>query len=178
MERKAKVTQAAVDTACDELLAAGKNVTVNAVIGVTGGSFSTVGAMVKAWKAEQVASATPVIEMPEAITKAMTKTYDCILMDMQMPVMDGFIATQTLRDQGYTGRIIALSALKSENSKEKCFAAGCNDFYNKPALPDTYHKIIESLHKEPVVSRYQNDPSMRGMIAAFAERLPTRHSTP
>ena len=41
------------------------------MIGVTGGSFSTVGAMVKAWKAEQAASATPVIEMPEAITKAM-----------------------------------------------------------------------------------------------------------
>ncbi|WP_221901620.1 DNA-binding protein [Bathymodiolus platifrons methanotrophic gill symbiont] len=53
MERKSKVTQAAVNAACDQLQADNKNVTVNAVISITGGSFSTVGSMVKAWKEEQ-----------------------------------------------------------------------------------------------------------------------------
>jgi chromosome segregation ATPase len=73
MERKSKVTQESVSSACNALLAAGKNITVNAVIGVTGGSFSTVGTMVKQWKEEQAQQLAPVIEMPESITQAMQK---------------------------------------------------------------------------------------------------------
>ncbi|GJM05899.1 MAG: hypothetical protein DHS20C09_18950 [marine bacterium B5-7] len=71
MERKPKVTQKAVDAACEELQQAGKNVAVNAVIAITGGSFSTVGAMVKAWRAEQQKKTAPAIDMPESITNAM-----------------------------------------------------------------------------------------------------------
>ncbi|PSJ15713.1 hypothetical protein C7H79_17420, partial [Nitrosomonas supralitoralis] len=56
MERKTKVTQDAVNAACDDLIKSGKNVTVNAVIAMTGGSFSTVGVMVKHWKTEQAAN--------------------------------------------------------------------------------------------------------------------------
>ena len=73
MERKGKVTQGAVNAACEELVQAEKNVTVNAVINKTGGSFSTVGAMVKTWKEEQKAQAAPLIEMPESVTQAMRK---------------------------------------------------------------------------------------------------------
>lgn len=73
MERKGKVTQAAVNQACEQLQEAGKNVTVNGVINIAGGSFSTVGAMVKAWKEEQAAQSAPMPEMPEAITKVMHK---------------------------------------------------------------------------------------------------------
>lgn len=73
MERKAKVTQDAVNAACAQLQAANKNATVNAVIAITGGSFSTVGALVKVWKAEQAAQTAPVIAMPETITQAMHK---------------------------------------------------------------------------------------------------------
>ncbi|MCW5597560.1 MAG: DNA-binding protein [Nitrosomonas sp.] len=71
MERKPKVTQQAVDAACEELHQAGKNASVNAVIAITGGSFSTVGAMVKTWRAEQEKKAAPAIDMPESITNAM-----------------------------------------------------------------------------------------------------------
>ncbi len=73
MERKKKVTQAAVNAACDQLQADNKNVTVNAVISITGGSFSTVGAMVKAWKEEQAAHIAPLMQMPESVTNAMHK---------------------------------------------------------------------------------------------------------
>lgn len=78
MERKAKVTQNAVNAACDELVASGKNITVNAVISITGGSFSTVGVMVKNWKAEQAANTASVMEMPEVITTAMQKATSTI----------------------------------------------------------------------------------------------------
>ena len=73
MERKAKVTQDAVTDACDELMESGKNVTVNAITAMTGGSFSTVGAMVKNWKAEQAAKTAPAIEIPETVKTAMQK---------------------------------------------------------------------------------------------------------
>lgn len=73
MDRKPRVTQAIVNTACEELHAAGKNITVNAVITVTGGSFSTVGTMVKTWRAEQEANNAPVLEMPEVVTKVMQR---------------------------------------------------------------------------------------------------------
>ncbi|WP_221898291.1 DNA-binding protein [Bathymodiolus japonicus methanotrophic gill symbiont] len=55
MERKSKVTQAAVNATCNHVQDENKNVTVNAVIGVIGGSFSTVGDMVKLWRDEQAA---------------------------------------------------------------------------------------------------------------------------
>lgn len=73
MERKAKVTQDAVTDACDELMESGKNVTVNAITAMTGGSFSTVGAMVKNWKAEQALKTAPAIEMPERLKPPCTK---------------------------------------------------------------------------------------------------------
>lgn len=73
MERKAKVTQDAVNNACDELMESGKNVTVNAIIAMAGGSFSTVGAMVKNWKAEQAIKTASAIEMPEVVKTAMQK---------------------------------------------------------------------------------------------------------
>ena len=73
MERKGKVIQSAVNAACEELEAAGKAVTVSAVIEVTGGSFSTVGPMVKVWREEQAAQASAVLEMPDAVALAMQK---------------------------------------------------------------------------------------------------------
>ena len=73
MERKGKVTQGAVNTVCEKLQAAGQNVTVNAVIDTIGGSFSTVGPMVKTWREDQVDQASAVLEMPDAVVLAMQK---------------------------------------------------------------------------------------------------------
>ena len=73
MERKAKVTQEVVNAACNKLHTDNKTITVNAVIATTGGSFSTVGPMVKVWKDEQEKQAAPLLEMPDGMTAIMHK---------------------------------------------------------------------------------------------------------
>jgi len=69
--------------------------------------------------------------------------YDLILMDCQMPEMDGYAATRALRQGGYDRPIVALTAHAMSHDRDQCLAAGSNDFLTKPLQLETFFQVVE-----------------------------------
>lgn len=69
----------------------------------------------------------------EAIIRAQQQAFDLVLMDCQMPGMDGFEASQRLRQEAnYEGVIVACTANTTDQIEERCLASGMNDYLAKP----------------------------------------------
>jgi CheY-like chemotaxis protein len=77
-----------------------------------------------------------------AVELALTSEYDLILMDIQMPVMDGIEATKLLRATGYDKPIIALTANAMQEERNLYLKIGCNDFLSKPIDRNAFFSLL------------------------------------
>ncbi len=74
---------------------------------------------------------------------------DVILMDMNMPELDGWDATKQIREQGITVPVIALTAHAMAGDRQRALDAGCNDYHTKPVELDNLLSLIENLLSTP-----------------------------
>ena len=132
---------------------------------------------------------------------ALKERFDVILMDMQMPVMDGFTATRALRQGGSKVPIIALTANAMKGFEQEVLAAGCTGYLTKPVdidgLLQTLGDLLggrrttrgalkkappmpistnkrEPARGAPVVSRLADHPRLRQVVRKFALQMPAR----
>lgn len=85
--------------------------------------------------------------------------YDFVLMDCQMPELDGFTAAREIRKREAAGRIpgrvpiVAVTANSLDGDRERCFEAGMDEYICKPVEPDSMRFLLERLLAQPPVPR-------------------------
>ena len=89
----------------------------------------------------------------EAIEELEQNQFDLVLMDIQMPVMDGFEATRVIRDPqskvlDHNIPIIAMTAHAMKEDRQKCLVAGMDDYISKPVEPNALFQIIKKQMKK------------------------------
>ncbi len=95
------------------------------------------------------------------VEMATANDYDVILMDVQMPVMDGFAATQALRAQGCAVPIIALTANAMKGFEKECLDAGYSDYFTKPIDIDAFVAMLAGL-----LQASEREPGEQAVLSA------------
>lgn len=110
----------------------------------------------------------------QAVELCLKSPYDVVLMDIEMPVLNGIDAVKQLRSHGYLGMIVAMTALTQPEDQQRCLEAGCDRYLSKPFTRDDLARLIQSLRDEPLFSSFAEDPEMAELINGFVMALPAQ----
>jgi CheY-like chemotaxis protein len=123
----------------------------------------------------------------KALAYASAQNYDLVFMDMQMPVMSGIDAVRRLRQRGYTGPIVALTANANSEDRRQCMEAGCDYFITKPIMRDQLYRVTHRYLRpatqaaaatELLTSKlWEEDAEFCDVVIQFVEKLPDYIST-
>jgi len=81
-----------------------------------------------------------------AVNEVNNQQFDLVLMDIDMPVMDGLTATRTIREhERQTGAYTPIVALTANTDRERCLAAGMDAFLSKPLLPSALRRVLDDV---------------------------------
>ncbi len=109
----------------------------------------------------------------EAIEEARKSEFDLVLMDIQMPVLDGYSATMQMRAEGFSKPIVALTANAMHGDKERCIAAGCSEYLTKPIRQELLlAKIVSLVTGEAVVIPSEPAISITNDTGSLVSELP------
>jgi signal transduction histidine kinase/DNA-binding response OmpR family regulator len=116
------------------------------------------------WMLEKIGLEVSVVEDgKKAVDKALAQSFDIILMDIQMPVLNGCEATKILRSKGIKTPIIALTASAMKMDETKCIEAGCDDYLTKPIdrnkLFETLGKYLSGRDSGKEIQKMENEPT-------------------
>ena len=115
----------------------------------------------------------------EGVKKAAAETYDVILMDVNMPVMDGFTAAGKMRQNGVKSSIIAMTANAMKGFEQECLAAGYSGYFAKPIDIDQFMKLMADLVGGDQVQETDDaspgTPVMPETASAEKRKTPQRH---
>ncbi|WP_460890891.1 response regulator, partial [Ramlibacter alkalitolerans] len=104
-----------------------------------------------------------------AVQRLQEDHFDVVLMDMQMPVMDGVTATGRIRELGLAVPVIAMTANAMASDRERCLAAGMNDFVSKPIHPQELYRVVAGwlpgADPAPLVAAAGTTPQEPGLAA-------------
>lgn len=94
-------------------------------------------------------------------SEAAADPVDLVLMDMQMPVMDGYQATEKLRQIDYDRPVIAITANAMKKDRDKCLEAGCDDYLTKPINRSTLIKTVAMYVEHEKLAAEKKEPSKK-----------------
>jgi signal transduction histidine kinase/FixJ family two-component response regulator len=110
----------------------------------------------------------------EAIETALAQPYTIVLLDMDMPFMDGYETVRVLRERGYTGPVIGFTAHQAGAPVERALIEGCDEVISKPASPERLRQVLApfaegALPAQPAADaiRVPVDGRLRGLAARF-----------
>lgn len=108
------------------------------------------------------------------VEMASRQTYDAILMDIDMPGLSGIEAVGQLRSRGYTGLIVACTALTQADDRQKCLDAGFDRYLPKPFDRKQLAKLLQTPGCPRLVSTLAGDTSMASLVVDFVRELPPK----